>query len=1186
MKIKSLELVGFKSFCEKTVVNFSEGVTAIVGPNGSGKSNVVDAIRWLMGETAPTMIRTKLLEDIIFSGSETSPPMGMAEVTLVFDNTVGPKPAGYESFSEIQITRRAFRDGESEFFINKTPCRLKDIVELSLDAGSGARGYCIIEQAKVQQIITGKPEETRMLIEEAAGVAKYRLRKKEALRKLETTRQNLMRVSDILLEVKRQLGSIDRQARKAKRYRVLKGEMKDMEIELLRRKAVRECEEEARLENLLRETAAKARRTEEILQAYKVKEQELRNAVFGVETEIESIRQKLSEKNESFYRLDTEHGAVTREIKNVSERISALNDAGRKIEMEMAELKNSIAGLLDAAGETDEQIVLFQSEHGEPAELRETLGRRLKELKQKQELKRDDLVDLLSRIGGFDNSISINEKWFSETDRKTKHLARELEQLQTEIARGEKQARDEIERERELTEKIFRISEESRELSASISHCEREVEMLKGNIEAMNKERERTDSRLNALKQILENYEVFGESVSYIMNEFRSKGEGADILGVLGELIAVEKGYERAVEAALGESLKYIIVKDADDGVVALRALKNTGKGRGAFAPVKLRKRDVKSVEIPAGEGVISSIAGIISAPAECRELIEDLLGDVLLVKTVEDAVRLWKTNGFWATYVTLEGDLVLPTGVISGGSVKGEERGILSKRREMAELEGKLLGAEKDLKNKENQLNVFKEELAEKRVRFQKLQAEIGAREKEKHSAKVHIEFLEKEIEKQKKRYGWSEEELAHLRAEMKRYETQNEETRIVKEKSAKKAADLEKEITVLKSAIQDDEISLRELEERTSRRDLEHMELKEQKRRIETEIESMRKIVEDKTAYRGKVAEEAGGLERGREGLLLRKEEMTVQLKAVADGREEFEKEMAEKSAQISGMKVNLSDVEKESADTASVLNNSKEEISSLREKLVAVRTRLESIHSVAHDSYGLEKIDPSPATGMFADIGDELLHEQMDATRRRLELLGEVNVSAIEERDELAKRYENLLAQKEDLEKSMKDLEKVISKIDRESRDKFITMFNSVNEKFMELFPKLFTGGKGQLKMTEEDNLLESGVEIIPQPPGKKLKNLALLSNGEKALTGICLLLSLFFVRPGPFLFLDEVDAPLDEANVDRFNRLIRDISHSCQVIMITHKKRTMELADFLYGTTMDRPGISRIISAQLS
>lgn len=1186
MKIKSLELVGFKSFSEKTVLNFSEGVTAIVGPNGSGKSNVVDAIRWLMGETAPTMIRTKLLEDIIFSGSEASPPMGMAEVTLVFDNSEGPKPAGFESFSEIQITRRAFRDGESEFFINKTPCRLKDIVELSLDAGSGARGYCIIEQAKVQQIIMGKPEETRMLIEEAAGVAKYRLRRKEALRKLETTRQNLMRVSDILLEVKRQLNSIDRQARKAKRYRVLKGEIKDMEIELLRRKAVKESEDEARLENLLRETATRAQRTEETLQAYKVKEQELRNAVFGVETEIESIRQGLSEKNESFYRLDTEHGGMMREIKNVSERISALHDAGRKIEVEMTELKSRIGGLLDAAGETDDQIVLFQSEHEEPAELRETLERRLKELKQEQDLRRDDLVDLLSRIGGFDNSISINEKWFSETDRKIKHLARELEQVQRDIVRGEKQVRDGIERERELTESIYRSSEESQELGSSISHREREVEMLKDNIEAMNKERERIDSRLNALKQILENYEVFGESVSYIMNEFRSKGDGADILGVLGELISVEKGYERAVEAALGESLKYIIVKDADDGVVALRALKNTGKGRGAFAPVKLRKRDVKSVEIPAGEGVISSIAGIISAPAECSELIEDLLGDVLLVKTVEDAVRLWKTNGFWATYVTLEGDLVLPTGVISGGSTKGEERGILSKRREMAELEGKLLGAEKNLKNKENQLNVFKEELAEKRVLFQKLQAEIGAREKEKHSAKVHIEFLEKEIEKQKKRYGWSEEELAHLRAEMKRYETQNEETRLVKEESAKKAADLEREITTLKSAIQNDEKSLRELEERTSKRDLEQMELKERKRRIETEIESVRKIVEDKKAYRVKVAEEAGELERSKEELLLRKEEMTVQLKAVADGREELEKEMAEKSALISGMKGNLSDVEKESADTASVLETFREEISSLREKLVAVKTRLENIHSVAHDSYGLEKIATSPATEIFAGLGDELLLEQMDATKNRLESLGEVNVSAIEERDELAKRYENLLAQKEDLEKSMKDLEKVISKIDRESRDKFMTMFDSVNEKFMELFPKLFTGGKGRLKLTEEDNLLESGVEIIPQPPGKKLKNLALLSNGEKALTGICLLLSLFFVRPGPFLFLDEVDAPLDEANVDRFNKLIRDISHSCQVIMITHKKRTMELADFLYGTTMDRPGISRIISAQLS
>lgn len=1186
MKIKSLELVGFKSFSEKTTIHFSDGVTAIVGPNGSGKSNIVDAIRWLVGESAPTMIRTKLLEDVIFSGSDGAPPMGMAEVNLVFDNCDGSPPVGYENFSEIQITRRAYKDGESEFFINKTPCRLKDIVELSLDAGSGARGYCIIEQAKVQQIITGKPEETRMLIEEAAGVAKYRMRKKEAQRKLETTRQNLLRLADILLEVKKQLSSIDRQARKAARYKKLKEELQQVEIEVLRRKAIKESEEERLYTARLDEMVQKVKRCEETLQTLRIKEQQLRNEIFSRETEIDAVRQQLGSTNEAFYRLDTEHGGVTKEMLAIEERISALLDEGRKGERELVEMKERIAELGESMSETDIELAHFHSEPDAEAGARDEIGKRVHELKEIQETKREALVDMMSRLGGLDNSISINEKWFSETERKRNHLARELDLIQADISRAEKELKDEIAREKELMESIYRFTEEFQRVTTGISQCEREREGLNAIIEQSRKEKERAGSRLVALREILESYELFGESVSYIMNEFRSLSDGSEILGVLGELIGVEKGYEKAVEAALGESLKYIVVRDSDDGVVALRALKDTGKGRGSFAPVKLRKRGERSLEVPTGEGVISKISGIISAPGECRDLIENLLGDVLLVNSVEDAVRLWKTNGHWATYVTLEGDLVLPSGIISGGSSKGEESGILSKRSEMAELESTLFNMGKEIKIKEGQLNKVVAELEGKRRRHKELSDEIGLREKEKHSASVSIEFLEKELEKQRKRKTWSEEEHSHLVAEMKRFERQNEESKNLHKESSEKVSVLEKEIAALKEEIQRSELGLRELVEKTSKRELQRVEIQEKRSELAAEVNSLNKILEDKSIYREKMIGEIEELKSLKEELSRQKENMITQVKALADERGSLEKVLAEKTESLSRLKYDLAEANKESAGLLSSMENTKEDMATLRERLAAVKTRSENINAVARDSYGLGDIAMYPEEERLAGVEEAALGEEIDVMRGRLESLGEVNVSAIEEREDLAKRYEDLLNQKEDLEKSMGDLEKVISKIDRESRDRFVAMFGSVNEKFMELFPKLFSGGKGYLKLTDENNLLESGVEIIPQPPGKRLKNLSLLSNGEKALTGICLLLSLFFVRPGPFLFLDEVDAPLDEANVDRFNRLIRDISHNCQVIMITHKKRTMELADFLYGTTMDRPGISRIVSAQLS
>lgn len=1186
MKIKSLELVGFKSFCEKTAIHFSEGVTAIVGPNGSGKSNIVDAIRWLMGETAPTLIRTKLLEDIIFSGSESSPPMGMAEVNLVFDNSEGLSPVGYETFSEIQITRRAFKDGESEFFINKTPCRLKDIVELSLDAGSGARGYCIIEQAKVQQIITGKPEETRMLIEEAAGVAKYRLRKKEALRKLETTRQNLMRVADILLEVKKQLASINRQARKATRYKIMKDGLRDLEIEVLRRKVLREYEEEKGLEGPLQEMSRSVKENEETLQTLKGREQEIENAIFAVEMEIETLRFKLGETNEAFYRLDTEHSGMQRDIGELEERITALSDQREKVEDEMEDLREKINTLAGAMKEADDEFVRFQSEPGSGVAQQEEVEEKLQKLKEAQEEKRDALVDLMSRVGGLDNSISIGEKWFSETERKANHLSRELELYKGDISRAEKELSDEIEREKDLLENIYRVNEEFQRDGAAISGLEREKERLDNNIDASREERESTKSRLLALKLILDDYQLFGESVSYIMREFQNAGESLEVVGVLGEMIGVEKGYERAVEAALGESLKYIVVKDLSDGIVALRALKDTGKGRCSFAPVKLRKREEKSVEVPAGEGVISSISGIISAPAECRGLIENLLGDVLLVNSVEDAVRLWKTNGYWATYVTLEGDLVLPSGIISGGGAKEEERGILSKRREMAELESKLINMEKEIQNKESRRRQVIQEQGDLKKRHEEFRVELESLEKRRHSLKVNIEFLDKEMEKQKKRLRWSEEEHSHLIVEMDRYKTQNEESRNAQKESVHHVSILEKEVRVLKDEIHERELFLRGLEEKASKRELMRVEFQEKRNRLKMEAESIRNILEDRSNSKEKILAEREEVGKRKEEISRLKENMVLKLKGIAEERGTIENEMAEKSEHLIDLKNTLASAGKDTAEILSSLESMKEEIASMRERLAAVRTRRENIEEVAREGYGIEGIVRYAQHERFAELEDAAIQNDVEDTRRRLESLGEVNVAAIEEREELASRYETLLRQREDLEKSMEDIRKVIGKIDRESRERFTSMFESVNEKFVELFPKLFAGGKGQLRLTDENDLLESGVEIVPQPPGKKLKNLSLLSNGEKALTGICLLLSLFFVRPGPFLFLDEVDAPLDEANVDRFNKLVREISHKCQVIMITHKKRTMELADFLYGTTMDRPGISRIISAQLS
>ena len=1186
MKLKSLELAGFKSFADRTRIEFSKGITAIVGPNGAGKSNIVDAIRWVMGETAPSFIRTKLLEDVIFSGSEASPPTGMAEVTITFDNTEGMSPVGYESYGEIQVSRKAYRDGESEFFINKTPCRLKDIVEIFLDTGSGSRGYCIIEQAKVQKIISAKAEEKRFLIEEAAGVAKYRLRKKEALRKLESTRQNLARVSDILLEVKRQLGSIDRQARKAKRYKKLRERFKDLELEYLRRKADRDAERERIIQNDIDRVMSLIEKGEEKIEFLRSKEEQIQNSIFSIETEVEDVRERLSRANESFFRLDARLEGMNKEMWDIEERGELLRGemAARKGELlSMEEKSSEISRELSSQ---DEELSLFLDV---PSEGKEEFSERkvyLEGMKEECEERREELLDLLSETKSHEDSITIHEKWIGETERKIAYIEKECTTVSGELSTLEEKSAGNLAREKEISLQIDLLEEEIQSERQVMTSLTRDISRLDENVLSMQKEREQVRSRCIALTQILERYEMYGPPVSFIMKEFGEKGEKLKVLGVLGSLIDVEQGYERAVEAALGDSLKYIIVQSTEDGMVALRELKQKGRGRAFFAPMKVRKKAGKSVAVPAGEGVISPVAGIISAPEECRELIEDLLFDVVLVNSLDDALRLWKINGTWATYVTLEGDVVFPSGVISGGSSRNEEKGILLKKRELSEFENRLMGIEKNLENQKYLLEKCKRERMEGAGNIEKKSEKLAEMEREKYSIRVNLEYGEKETEKQRTRQKWAEGELSHLKAEQMRFVEQNKE---VKEKIAEgrgKSESLQKEIERLREEIFRLEEDLKVREAEVGRRSILKVELQEKSGRLRAEIESLGQLIMDRKGTIEKGTGELGELLEKRKRIE-REKEITLSTLTKLDGdRKGLEKEMEGRVAQLSSQKEGLEKNLAERSQCARDIEGVREEMVRYRESRAEVKTRLEGIIEVARDSYGVEDIRSRCKEEELISLPDEEVGREIEKTRRQIESIGEVNMDSIEERDDLARRFEDLTHHKDDLEKSMKDIIKVISKIDRVTKERFANMFGLVNEKFQDLFPKLFMGGRGNLVLTEPDDPLLSGVEIVPQPPGKKLTNLSLLSNGEKALTGISLLLSLFFVRTGPFLFLDEVDAPLDEANVDRFNRLVREISDTCQIILVTHKKRSMELADFLYGVTMDRPGMSRIVSAQIT
>ncbi|RMG60357.1 MAG: chromosome segregation protein SMC [Deltaproteobacteria bacterium] len=1180
MRLKTLEMVGFKTFPEKTVIRFSPGITAIAGPNGSGKSNIVDAIRWVMGETAPTLLRTKSLEDVIFSGSEGHPPTSFAEVNLILENSDGIAPSGFESCAEIQVTRRAYRDGESEFFINRSPCRLKDINELFLDIGSGSRGYCIIEQAKVQQVVVSRPEDVKLLIEEAAGVAKYRIRKREAVRKLESTRQNLLRVLDILQEVKRQIGALDRQARKARRYKKLRENLKVLECELLKRRlgdiegnieSVRLRVEEA--EKILADLRRERERVETEMQV-------LENRGVERKSRVDELRRKLQELNQEFHGMDRRFGEVSTEISGLRKRRQELLQERAVLLREVEEIGERLLKLSNEREEIEREMQRILSFQVDPETRRDELKAKMEHLKREFEGKRETLLGLQMQAKNLENNLSVSEKWARERSERVEAMAREEEGLEEEIRNLDRKLQALLEEMREASREREGLVARCESLSRQKAQISEELESLRRKREEARGELERVRSRMETLGQLVEGYRLFGDTVSFVMEKVAAEREDLQVMGVLGDLIRVEKGYEKAVEAALGEALKYIVVKNPEDGVVLIGAVKESEAGRVTVAPVTVRKKEGRGgAPIPAERGV-TSISGIIDVPVEVRDVVDDLLSDVLLVQTLEDALNLWKNNGSWATYVTMDGEVLRPSGIMTGGRGKGE-RGILSVRAELEELESRGIDLEKALTllgEKEGELGKrgveISGELKDAEERVKQLDGKI-------HSLRLERDYLEKEREKVRKR-------LRLLRAEREHVEEERE--RILHEKSSAerqlaelrgKIQEVEGEISRLREELDGVTGELESVEASYSLSLRQREQLKERLSRIEVEEKTLQGLEEEKKTRSERCLKEAEGIDEELKRLEREREETGRALGQVQERRKDLEEKIRMLEEEIIAGEESLVRTRGQWKRLGEEIDKKLEALHAARERLVALETKKEELESVYEESYG-GGLDEGDVPEEVSSLTVEEISLRVEETRRALESIGEVNVGAIEEREELQKRFDELTAQKEDLEKSMEDLKKVISRIDRESSERFLSTFEMVNGYFSELFPKLFMGGKGFLRLIENEDILESGVEIVPQPPGKRVKNVAALSNGEKALVGIAMFMSLFSVRPAPFLFLDEVDSPLDEKNVDRFYSLVRSISGDRQVILITHKKRSMELADYLYGVTMEKPGVSKVVT----
>ncbi len=1184
MKLKKLELFGFKSFYDKTSFDFSDGITAIVGPNGCGKSNIVDAVRWVLGEHAPSYLRSKALEDVIFAGSDAAGPLGMAEVALTFSNEDGIAPPGYESYAEIQVTRRTFRDGESEFFINKVPCRLKDIAELFLDTGAGARGYAIIEQGKIMTIVNARPEEKRMIIEEAAGVARFRVRKKEAERKMENTRQNLARVRDILDEVRRQLGSIDRQVRKAEKYRTLREELRSLELLIAAATHRGLSEERARAASELSSVEGTLAGVRAAMARFEAERETGSARLTEAEAALATLRAGHAALKEDIARRQAEWEGKGREERQLRDMIGETAAEIALLEGEIAELSRRVDGADDAA----------RRRAGELAAARERLSalsaaadEARAEQARIQALTEQAKSDLMVRVSLHSNARSGAESLQRMIDDNARSVARHEERIAeaaAAAAKCEDECRGAVAEETAAREALGRAEKAWTDADAGVA-------AVVSRLEALAAERLKAEaglgaatSRLSALSKVYEARDWTSAGVRAVLHHYSvpdREGPGdRGVYGVIGELIETEPRYERAVEAILGERIQSVVVRDQTEGLSAIRFLKTRREGRGAFMPAMLRTRDDAPAYV-GEDGVIAPLCDVVRAPAECGDAVRGLLGGTLLVRDLDCAVRLWNRNGVWNSYVTLDGDVVSADGTLVGGAQDQGESRVLGIKREIRDLEKEIAA----LSAGAARLAAEEDEGRRSRVALEAGRAEMFSRREEATAALSRAAQRRAAVDAALSQARAAVESLVrerdYLRGEFERMTAELGATETAARETEQARGEEEERVRTLVALLEEKRAAMEAAREAFHAAEIEWTGMEEKDRSERSLVDSLaeglngkRALVEDRrrrnAAHEEKAAALAGEVATGREAIEAAAGDLAQRQEAI-DLRLG---ETASESAALAAIDARLKEARQRETAAAGRLSD-------LRLDVQRIEMDLAHLDAGIHQRYEVRPADlPAPAEdGCAADREGRAAE-----VRARMAAIGEVNLGAIEEHKELAERHAFLSAQKEDLEKSLDDLSKAIHRINRTTRERFSEAFENINAKFQEVFPKLFLGGRAHLKLLDEDNLLESGVEIVASPPGKKLQSLNLLSGGEKALTAISLIFSIFLVKPSPFCLLDEVDAPLDEANIDRFNSLVREMSARYQFLLITHNKRTMELADAIYGVTMEKPGISKVVSVR--
>lgn len=1180
MHLKSFRAYGFKSFADKTELSFDKGVTAVVGPNGSGKSNISDAVRWVLGEQSAKYLRGSRMEDVIFSGSKQRRALGVAEVTLNFDNSDGILPL---EFDEVSLMRKLYRNGESEYSINKKACRLKDIIDLMADTGLGKGSMSIIAQNRIDEILNSKPEERRALFEEAAGIAKYRLRKKEAMHRLEETSSNLTRINDIKTEVERQVGPLSLAAEKTRQFSDLSSSLRQCRLTGFMKKI-----------DSIEDVRSRLQKKKEVLEAeYSSKAAELGK----IEAEYSSLQIELDQLSENFTKLQDEvkdketalekkrgaKGVLDERIAQSRRAMERLDISNERLNSQAETLEQSMQNL---AAEFDALEKVRVAADLKVEQLIKDKGNQEKELedaKAAAENLQSEFFSAMQELLKIRNELRGLEQDQENRRRRRealKHSIEEAEKISADLENKYRMALDEQvrnEREQEF------LGKETADWQEKLDVLQKDIKENQGKQQACQTKLTAAETMEQSLERMQEGYEGFGLGSRFVLQS--KEPWRVKIISVVAELIRVEDKYVAAIETALGNSAQNLVTENAAAAKEIIDFLKRRNGGRATFLPLdtlKGRPLTAEDKKLAKANGICGFAADLITIDKKAEKALRFLLGRVLVAENIDTALSVAKSAGYSMRIVTLDGDVVNFGGGITGGSRRVQE-GYLSRAKEISKakvlsqtLRTEMLSWQEQIENLENhvaktkgKLDVSSKKLQQSRLQSHEIELKVQRIEQEKNQENDRLTLLLDDRATVTKEYTDNRTKVKALQETLAGQEAKDTQAKEMLEKLQKQTASIENALTALENQLQDARVQLE-----TSTGKIGYIE--ERMQSLDVETVSVRNEIKNNDAEKERLLQVIEGCETKKENLDAESNALMEELQKISGGKDRY----GEQRLELTGRQQEISrHVEDAKKSVGSVENR-------LRQMELEM-ARQDSDYEHAIEQLGSE-YNMDAATAREAELLDLDMKDlrKMESTLTvAIADLGPVNPSAIEEYEAIKERSDFLNKQYTDLCTAKYNLETVISEINSGMTKKFREAFEKINIYFAECYAKLFGGGTAFLKLSTPDDILNSGIDIQAQPPGKKLQSLYLLSGGERALTVIALLFGLLSYQPSPFCILDEIDAPLDDANIARFSGFLHEYAAKTQFIVITHRKGTMECADIMYGVTMDESGVSKLLSVKL-